>query len=142
MSKVESLRTKIFNYLKNTYHNKLFSASLNIEFPIDLDFIGSELWNLIMQYEPFGIQNKEPLFLFPNLRIADIKAVGNGKHLSLNLTNEKHFVKSIAFGMGNMLNDLNFDTKVDVVGSILENVWNGSTSYQIKISDIKKVNTK
>jgi len=142
LDNVENLKTKIFNYLNNTYNNKLFSASLSIEFPIDLDFIGGDLWNLIMQYEPFGIQNKEPLFLLPNLRIVDIKSVGKGKHLSLNLTNEKHFVKSIAFGMGSMLDELDFDTKVDVVGSILENVWNGNTSYQIKISDIKKVNTK
>ncbi len=88
--------------------------------------------------EPFGEANKTPLFLFKNLKINSIRALSEGKHLKLTLKDGNYLIDAIGFNMGNLSEEYLLDDKVDIVGTLDINSFNGRDSIQITIKDIRK----
>lgn len=88
--------------------------------------------------EPFGEGNKTPLFACKNLRIDSIRALTEGKHLRLTLRDENNIVNAIGFFMGEKAEELTIGDKVDIVGSLEINEYNGTQSVQFKLKDVMK----
>ena len=88
--------------------------------------------------EPFGEANKMPIFLFKNLKINAIRTLSEGKHLKLNLKTDNYMIDAIGFNMGELASQYLLDDKVDVVGSLGINNFNGNESIQITLRDIRK----
>lgn len=88
--------------------------------------------------EPYGEANKKPLFLFKNLKINSIRALSEGKHLKLSLKDDKYIIDAIGFNIGDLASKYLIDDKVDVIGSLDINSFNGNESVQIIIKDIRK----
>ncbi len=91
---------------------------------------------------PFGEGNPEPMFLLEHMRVEEVRLVGNGnKHLKLRLTSAESGTKSfdaIGFSLGDAFADLKRGDLLDVVFQLGENAWNGTTSIQLKIIDMRK----
>lgn len=100
---------------------------------IKTDFI-KELKRL----EPFGEGNKMPLFAYKGLRINSIRALTEGKHLKLTLRDDNIIIDAIGFNMGNLVDDYLIGDKVDVVGVLEINSFNGRETVQINLKDIMK----
>ncbi len=100
---------------------------------IKTDFV-KELKSL----EPFGEGNKMPLFAYKGLKINSIRALTEGKHLKLTLRDDNIIIDAIGFNMGNLVNDYLIGDKVDVVGVLEINSFNGIESVQINLKDIMK----
>ena len=79
-----------------------------------------------------------PVFLFKNLKIDSIRALSEGKHLKLTLKEGNTVVNAIGFNIGNLVNEYRIGDKVDVVGVLEINNFNGTDSLQINIKDIMK----
>ena len=92
----------------------------------------------LKELEPFGEANKMPLFLFKNLKINSIRALSEGKHLKLTLKDDNFMVNAIGFNMGDLTEKYLLDDKVDIVGNLDINSYNGMESIQIMIKDIRK----
>ena len=88
--------------------------------------------------EPFGEANKMPIFLFKNLKIDSIRALSEGKHLKLTLKDNNCIVNAIGFNLGHLAEDYRIGDKIDVVGSLEINTFNGVDSIQINLKDIMK----
>ena len=88
--------------------------------------------------EPFGEGNKLPIFLYKNLKIDSIRALSEGKHLKLTLKDNRNIVNAIGFNLGELSNDYRIGDKVDVVGNLEINSFNGVENIQINIKDIMK----
>lgn len=88
--------------------------------------------------EPYGEANKKPLFLFKNLKINSIRALSEGKHLKLSLKDDKYIIDAIGFNIGDLASKYLIDDKVDIIGSLDINSFNGNESVQIIIKDIRK----
>ena len=87
--------------------------------------------------EPYGEANKNPLFLFKNLKINSIRALSDGKHLKLTLKDDNYIIDAIGFNMGELSNRYLLDDKVDIVGTLDINSFNGNENIQITIKDMK-----
>lgn len=87
--------------------------------------------------EPYGESNKNPLFLFKNLKINSIRALSDGKHLKLTLKDDNYIIDAIGFNMGELTNRYLLDDKVDIVGTLDINSFNGNENIQITIKDMK-----
>ena len=111
---------------------------LKIDAQISLDEINKEMVNSLKELEPFGEENKNPLFVFKNLKIDSIRALSEGKHLKLTLKDNKNIVNAIGFNLGELVNEYRIGDKIDVVGNLEINSFNGVDNIQINIKDIMK----
>lgn len=98
-------------------------------------------WELIEQLEwlePFGEQNPEPLFSLPQVIVKDFQTVGaKDQHLRLVLADEQgKKLKAIAFGLGERAEQLKLGDRINCVGCVNVNQWNGNREIQFQIKDI------
>ena len=94
--------------------------------------------NSLKELEPYGEGNKMPIFAFKNLRIDSIRALSEGKHLKLTLKDKKNIVNAIGFNLGYLSSEYKIGDKIDVVGNLEINSFNGVDNLQINIKDIMK----
>ena len=111
---------------------------LKIDAQISLDEINKEMVHSLKELEPFGEDNKTPLFMFKNLKIDSIRALSEGKHLKLTLKDNKNIVNAIGFNLGELSNEYRIGDKIDVVGNLEINSFNGVDNIQINIKDLMK----
>ena len=89
--------------------------------------------------EPFGEANKTPNFAFKNLKIDSIRALTEGKHLKLTLkSNNNTYINAIGFNFGYLASEYKIGDKIDIVGNLEINTYNGVESIQINLKDIMK----
>ena len=88
--------------------------------------------------EPFGEQNKQPLIVYKNLKIVSIRALSEGKHLKLMLKDENEIINAIGFNLGELTNEYLIGDKIDIVGTLEINSYNGQEDIQINMKDIMK----
>ncbi|MFH0854474.1 MAG: DHH family phosphoesterase [bacterium] len=143
---------------------------LNIDAELDIKDISWDLVDNIKLLEPFGENNPKPLLKFKNLKILDLRIIGNGgKHLKMKLGDSgiknwkinkdgrerEEAEQKLEIGqeitidaVGFSMNDeerlwgekLKAKDAIDIAGYIEVNEWNGNSNIQIKIVDIKKLN--
>jgi single-stranded-DNA-specific exonuclease len=128
-------------YVKKTIDKKLLTPIINVNEKIELTDITPKFYRILKQFAPFGPANKQPVFYSENLLDTGYcKTVGeDDKHLKLSLSQENSDVfKSIGFGLGDKLSLIKNKTQFKAVFNIDENNWNGQSSIQLKLLDIKK----
>lgn len=122
---------------KEKHTDELVSV-VKIEKEITLDEITIEAIDSLKLLEPFGEENRTPLFLCRNLRVDSIRTLSEGKHLKLTLKDGKNIIQGIGFNLGNLVNEYRLGDKVDCVGFLEVNEFNGNRNMQINIKDVRK----
>ena len=111
---------------------------IKIDAKINLAEVNKYMVESLKELEPFGEGNKMPVFVFKNLKIDSIRALSEGKHLKLTLKDNNTIVSAIGFNMGTLAEDYRIGDKIDIVGTLEINSFNGMDSIQINIKDIMK----
>lgn len=109
-----------------------------IDDELKLKDINMDLVKSISILEPFGEANKVPLFLIRNLKIDSIRALSEGRHLKLTLRDENFVINAIGFELGYLAEEYRIGDRIDVVGTLEINSFNGFSSIQINMKDIRK----
>lgn len=135
--KFEEFKQEFEEYAKSCNISEIVPV-VQIDEEVNLKDICMEDVRSLKLLEPFGEANKMPIFLFKNLKINSIRALSEGKHLKLNLKSDSYMIDAIGFNMGELVNQYLLDDKVDVVGSLDINSFNGNENMQITIKDIRK----
>ncbi len=125
----EYLRTKEINQIKQI---------IMIDAIANLRDISLETVEELKLLEPFGEVNRMPIFCFKGLRIESIRALTEGKHLKINLRDDNMIISAIGFNMGEKSTEYKIGDRVDVVGALEINEYNGMKSIQLKLKDIMK----
>jgi single-stranded-DNA-specific exonuclease len=91
---------------------------------------------------PFGMGNPAPRFMFTDLSLGDIRTMGKEKqHLKLALSQMKEevscSVEAVGFGKGSLAGLIAPAAKVDVLGELSINEWNGVRKPQIMMQDLR-----
>lgn len=111
---------------------------INIDGKINLSEINKEIVESLKQLEPFGEGNKTPMFAFKNLKIDSIRSLTEGKHIKMTLKDGNAIINSIGFNLGYLANEYRIGDKIDMVGTLEINSFNGVDSLQINIKDVMK----
>jgi single-stranded-DNA-specific exonuclease len=105
------------------------------------EHITPKFYRDLSAFAPFGEGNPEPVFALEQVVVREARLVGNGsKHWKLSLVPEggiKAF-DAIGFSLGTNFPDLKENDVLDIAFTLSENTWNGSTSLQFKLVDIKQ----
>ena len=127
--------------VKKTIDKELLIPEITIDSTLDLSEITPKFFRILKQMGPFGPKNMKPVFATSSVRDNGYaKRVGADKsHLKLNIINgaDQKTYNAIAFGLGDKINSIQND--FDIVYTIDENEWNGNTSIQLLVKDIKKI---
>ena len=104
------------------------------------DKLSLNVYNSLQKIAPFGPDNPKPLFVSRNLSdTGSSRRIGSdGTHLKLVLRDRGSgtTVNGIAFGMGDLI-DMVQAGPVDIIYHLGENHFNGNTSLQIEVQDIR-----
>ena len=127
--------------IKKTIDKELLIPEITIDSALDLSEITPKFFRILKQMGPFGPKNMKPVFATSSVRDNGYaKRVGADKsHLKLNIINgaDQKTYNAIGFGLGDKINSIQND--FDIVYTIDENEWNGNTSIQLLVKDIKKI---
>ena len=112
---------------------------INIDMLLNLDELTKEMVESLSLLEPYGEGNKTPIFAFKNLKIDSIRALTEGKHLKLTLkSNNNTYINAIGFNLGHLSEEYRIGDRIDVVGNLEINSFNGVDSIQINLKDLMK----
>ncbi len=106
---------------------------LAIEMELDGREITQSLVTKLQRFEPFGLNNRKPIFATEKMQISEVRTVGNGKHLK----GRANGLDFIAFGMGDWVSHLKAGQMVDMAYNLEIDTYNGNDRLQLKVKDIK-----
>ena len=119
----------------------LLHPEIMIDIQLDLNEITPKFYRVLKQLAPFGPGNMSPVFMTEGVQDTGYgKCVGEEKdHLRIMATQDGigPFV-GIGFGLGEKLDLIKNNSPFKIAYSIDENHWNGVTSLQLKLKDIKE----
>ncbi|WP_456422210.1 single-stranded-DNA-specific exonuclease RecJ [Lutibacter sp.] len=138
----QKFKIKFEEVVKKTLPSALRTPEISIDTEITLMDVTPKFYRILKQLEPFGPQNMKPVFLAGGLRDNGYgKKVGvDETHLKLNIfegSNQKTF-NAIGFNMGNKHSLIKNGKPFKAVFNIDENQWNGNTSLQLLLKDLKE----
>ena len=133
----EGFKADFESYVKKANISELIPV-IKVDEQVDSRDMSINVVNELSMLEPFGEANKMPVFMYKNLKINSIRALSEGKHLKLTLKDEGMIFDAIGFNMGYLVNDYLLGDKVDILGNLEINSFNGRESVQFNLKDIRK----
>ena len=133
----KAFKEKLESIAENLHTDEL-TPIIKIDKEITLNDIKIENVKELNLLEPFGESNKTPIVIYRNLKINSIRALSEGKHLKLTLKDENKIINAIGFNMGKYSEEYLIGDKIDVIGVLEINTFNGIESVQINMKDIRK----
>ncbi len=114
--------------------------SLDIDVALPFAFITPKLLRILKQMEPFGPENRSPVFYTEGVVDSGYaKLVGQDKsHLKARFVQESSSpIDAIGFGLGEKMDLLKKGMPLRIAYAIEENVWQGNVSIQLRLKDIE-----
>ena len=136
-NKIEDFRKHFEEILKEKNVKQILPV-INIDCEITKKDLNKETIEQIKLLEPYGEKNKPPLVVYKNLKITSIRALSEGKHLKIELKDGNENISAIGFNLGELSEEYLIGDKVDIVGNLELNSYNGQERIQINLKDIMK----
>ena len=126
-------------FVKTTIPPELLSPQLKLDLEISLSDITPKFYRILKQFAPFGPGNMKPVFMVRNVRDTGFgrKVGSDASHLKLQVTDGKITFDAIGFGLGDYYDAIKNENSFDIAFTVDENEWNGTTSLQLNLRDIR-----
>jgi single-stranded-DNA-specific exonuclease len=111
-----------------------FVPTTLVDAELTFDTVDERLVENLAQLEPHGSGNPEPIFLARSVTVVSRRIVGEN-HLKLFLRQGNRGVAAIGFGMAEVAVDEG--SRLDILFSPEKNEWNGNTSMQLRLRDMR-----
>ncbi|OGG22100.1 single-stranded-DNA-specific exonuclease RecJ [Candidatus Gottesmanbacteria bacterium RIFCSPHIGHO2_02_FULL_40_13] len=140
-SKIGLLESRLAAFFQNENLFRRTDKNILIDMTLNLSDITESLYAKMLQLQPFGVANSEPVFLSKNITIAGFTLVGRERNhlkMKLKISEEKNdLIEAIGFKLGEIAGTFKSDCKIDTVYSLDENKWNSKTSLQLHLKDVR-----
>ena len=139
---IPEFKKRFEQYVSENILPSQLQPQINIDAVIDFKDITPKFFRVIKQFSPFGPENPKPIFI--TKRVFDYgtsRIVGKvQEHLKLELIDSKSecIMNGIAFGQSEFYEYIRDLNPVDICYTIEENGFNGGSSTQLRIIDIRK----
>lgn len=127
--------------------NKVASASLEavslskrvmIDTRVDWEEVTADLIDELSLLKPFGQHNAKPLFKIESVYPENVKKIGADQtHLKSTLTKDNKQLDMIAFQSAHWEQVMSSSPKIDIIGYLSINEWNGNRKVQMMAVDYK-----
>ncbi|MCX6807140.1 MAG: single-stranded-DNA-specific exonuclease RecJ [Candidatus Berkelbacteria bacterium] len=137
--KIDLLKKELIRLAESRLTDDDLKPKINIDAVIDLSEINWDLQEQLEKFEPCGFENRKPVFLAKKVKIESIKKVGKqANHLKMKLSG----FDGIFFGGVEHFPQLKAQDLIDLVFYLDVDDWRSERKLQLKIVDIKSLDTK
>jgi single-stranded-DNA-specific exonuclease len=137
----EAFKSRFEQVVSESIDPNLLIPELTADALIGFDQINPKLLRILQQFAPFGPGNMTPVFMTEHLADTGYaKQVGeNGAHLKVSLTQHGFGpFGGIGFNLGDKIELVSGKKTFSALYSLEENEWQGNSSIQLKIKDLRK----
>jgi single-stranded-DNA-specific exonuclease len=121
-----------------TITEDLLTQELLIEDEILLEDIDAKFFRILQQFSPFGPQNMSPIFMSRNVSSYGYGTIVGNNHLKMTVRQpDSPIFNTIAFGMGEYLEEINMGKTFDICYTIDQNIYKDKKTIQLNIKGIK-----
>jgi single-stranded-DNA-specific exonuclease len=120
-----------------TIPDELLVPEIVIDAPLLFSEITPALYQILQQMEPVGPENMRPVFISKNVWDTGYSKIVKDAHIRFVLKQKNISLTGIGFNMSDKYALLQMNLPIDVVYTIDENEWNGNTTLQLKVIDIR-----
>ncbi len=111
---------------------------IDIDAHIQLNSLTMKIVREIENLAPFGRDNPRPIFAIKNVNAQQIRRIGvNGKHLTLFVKQNNIALKTVGFGMGDLIDQIPLAGIFDIAVEAKINTWQGKTNVELFLKDIR-----
>jgi single-stranded-DNA-specific exonuclease len=141
-SNFENFKSKFEEVVKSSINPDLLTPEIPYDSEIEFSEITPKFIRILKQFAPFGPRNMKPTFVSRNVSTTGfVRALGDeGLHLKANLAQNGVVLSSIGFGLGDKKEIMDSKGGFDIIFTIEENEWNGTTTVQLNLKDLRKSN--
>lgn len=143
---VEEFTRRIEIYVSEHILPEQKQPQIGIDAILEFKDISPKFFRVLKQFNPFGPENMKPFFCSQNVfDYGTSRLVGKDQeHLKLELRDNsgQSVMNGIAFRMAEFIDHLKASDPLDICYTLEENHFNGNTSIQMLIKDIKVSNDK
>ena len=142
LENLEAFTQKFEEVVSEQIDEELLIPQITIDAQLNLNQITDKFNKILKQFAPTGPGNMSPIFMSENIFITNnSRKIGEDKtHLRLEVFQEENpdiTFNCIGFGLGSVMDELDEGMPISIVYNIEENHWNGNTTLQLNLKDIK-----
>jgi single-stranded-DNA-specific exonuclease len=120
-----------------TIPDELLVPEIVIDAPLNFSEITPAFYQILQQMEPVGPDNMRPVFITKNVWDTGYSKIVKEAHIRFVLKQNNISITGIGFNMSDKFPLLQMNHPIDVAYTIDENEYNGNTSLQLKVIDIR-----
>jgi len=138
IEKLEELEKIVNETAEKLIDSANLVPSIEVDMEVPIDVLNLSMLEAVEKLQPFGVGNKEPLFVSRNVQLVSVDKVGReAKHLSMKLLGESGTYRGIFFNGSESFPLLDDGTTVDLVYSVRRNSYRGNDSVDLVIKDLR-----
>jgi single-stranded-DNA-specific exonuclease len=136
---VKAFQERFEEVVARTIHPDQLVPEIVIDSEIHFSDITPAFFNILKQFEPLGPENLRPVFLAKNLVDNGYSKIVKDEHIKFSVKQGRYgpTMSGIGFYMAEKFPVMANKKTFDMVFSLDENEWNGQTSLQLKVIDIR-----
>ena len=136
---VKAFQERFEAVVANTIRPDQLVPEIVIDSEIQLSDITPAFYNILKQFEPLGPENLRPILLVRNVTDNGYSKIVKDEHIKFSVKQGRYgpAMSGIGFYMADKFNILADKKPFDMVFTLDENEWNGQTSLQLKVIDIR-----
>ena len=138
--KLEDFKKAFINFANERLTEENSQATLTLDSEIALQDITPRFMEFLDKLSPYGPGNIRPKFAIRNAEIAGApKVIGKtGEHIRFKIRQGLKSCSAVGFGLSNKYEMLITGQPVDIACVVETNEWQGNTSIQMNVRDIKR----
>ncbi|HTE30026.1 MAG TPA: single-stranded-DNA-specific exonuclease RecJ [Chryseolinea sp.] len=139
MSNLELFQKKFEQVVSSSITEDMMTPVLEMDMPLNFDMISSKFITVLKQMAPFGPDNQRPVFEASGVYVVNSLSSFKDRHVRFlaGQHNNDHVFQAVGFDLSEHYNRLSVGDPFKMAFTIEENTFNGTTSVQLRIKDIK-----
>lgn len=138
-SNLEAFQQRFEEVVSSTITADMQTPVIEIDYSIPLDAVTTKFLNVLKQMGPFGPENTRPVFEARNLYVFNSLSSFKDRHIKFLVGQEggNCIFQAVGFDMAEFYEPVARGKNFRMAFTVEENVYNGNTSIQLRIKDIK-----
>ncbi|MDJ0774294.1 MAG: DHH family phosphoesterase [Mastigocoleus sp. MO_167.B18] len=134
---LDIFRERLSEFANQCLQVQHLKTLLKIDTQVNFDRINRQLYEQLNALEPCGIENPDPIFWTPDVRVLEQKTVGKGhikSTLCQNIGDQQYKIKAIAWRWRDYFP---LPKQVDIAYKLRENNFNGNTTIELELLGVR-----